>query len=302
LSCTVPEIRRAAAGRSLRDCRHGTPPESGILSADCSSGSRLIDSISILGSGWLGRPLAERFAARGYRVRTSTRSADRLQALAAIPSEPCLVDIGDITDEIDAFLDSETLIVNITSKDIDSFRRLVGKIEDSTIESVLFVSSTSVYPLDSGAVTEADGAESPDHPLFIIENLFRQSREFRTTVVRFAGLIGPGRHPGRFFRGNKTVRNADACVNLIHLDDCVGIIERIVGGGVWGETFNASADTHPSKREFYTQAARLAGAPVPVFEDGNGSFKLIDNSKLKQVLGYSFRNPDLMAIRFEESD
>jgi nucleoside-diphosphate-sugar epimerase len=301
LSRTVREIRRAGAGRSLRDCRHGTPPESGILSADCSSGSGLIDSISILGSGWLGRPLAERFAAHGCRVRTSTRSADRLQALAAIPSEPCLVDIGDIADEIDAFLDSETLIVNITSKDIDGFRGLVEKIEDSKIESVLFVSSTSVYPLDSGRVSEADGAESPDHPLIVIENLFRQSRRFRTTVVRFAGLIGPGRHPGRFFRGNKTVRNADACVNLIHLDDCVDIIERIVTGGVWGETFNASADTHPSKREFYTRAASLAGVAPPPFEDGDGSFKLIDNGKLKKVLGYRFHHPDLMTIRFDES-
>ncbi|MGD8419492.1 MAG: SDR family NAD(P)-dependent oxidoreductase, partial [Gammaproteobacteria bacterium] len=183
-----------------------------------------------------------------------------------------------------------------------AFRRLVGKIEDSGIESVLFVSSTSVYPADSGRVSEADGAETPDHPLVLIENLFRQSREFRTTVVRFAGLIGAGRHPGRFFRGNKTLHDPDACVNLIHRDDCIEIIDRIVTGNFWGETFNACADTHPRKRDFYTQAARLAGAPAPAFGDkGERSFKLVDNGKLKRVLGYRFRHPDLMAIRFDDS-
>ena len=254
-----------------------------------------------MGSGWLGLPLAERFAARGYRVKTSTTSASRLPALEAVPSEPYLVDIGSPDDSIDDFLRSTTLIVNITSKDIDGFEWLVGRIEDSNIEAVLFVSSTSVYPADSGVVSEADGAESPDHPLVVIENLFRHSRAFRSTIVRFGGLIGAGRHPGRFFRGGKPVRDADACVNLIHFDDCIDIIDRIVTDKVWGETFNACADTHPSKREFYTQAATLAAMPVPVFEDGSdGSFKSVDNGKLKRMLDYRFRHPDLMAIRFDD--
>jgi nucleoside-diphosphate-sugar epimerase len=235
-------------------------------------------------------------------VKTSTTSAGRLPALAAIPSEPYLVDIGSHDDSLDAFLQSTTLVVNITSKDIDGFSRLVGRIEDSPVEAVLFVSSTSVYPADSGVVTETDGAELPDHPLSVIENLFRRGRGFRTSVVRFGGLIGPGRHPGRFFRGNKTVGNPDAAVNLIHLDDCVEIVERIVVGGVWGETFNACADTHPSKREFYARAARLAGEPAPRFGDGGREgYKSIDNRKLKHVLGYRFRHPDLMAIRFDET-
>lgn len=294
------QVRTAATG-GLR-CNHlrVAPPESGILlPATGNAGSNTIDSISILGSGWLGLPLAERFVARGYRVKTSTTSANRLQGLASLPSEPYLVDIGKPSGTVDAFLQSTTLIVNITSKDIDAFRWLVGKIEDSDIEAVLFVGSTSVYPADSGRVSEADGAESPDHPLVVIENLFRQSEKFRTTVVRFGGLIGAGRHPGRFFRGNKILRDPDACVNLIHLDDCIDIVDGIVTGKVWGETFNACADTHPGKREFYTQAARLAGAPEPAFEDdGKRSFKLVDNSKLKRVLGYRFRHPDLMAVRF----
>ena len=178
---------------------------------------------------------------------------------------------------------------------------MLRKIEASPIQAVLFVSSTSVYADKGKLVSEEAGDESPHHPLVIIENLFRQSGQFRTSIVRFAGLIGGSRHPGRFFRGGKMVKNANAGVNLIHRDDCINILDRIVANDLWGETFNACADTHPSKREFYSQAAKMAGAPLPEFEDSAaGSFKIIDNRKLKQVLGYEFLHPDLMAIRFEQ--
>jgi len=199
-------------------------------------------------------------------------------------------------------LQSDVLIVNITSKDIEGFRRLVEKVETSRVQAVLFVSSTSVYPNNCQVATEAAGQELPDHPLAIIENLFRNSRQFHTTVVRFAGLIGGNRHPGRFFRGGKVVKNPDANVNLIHREDCINILEQIVRDGIWGETFNACADSHPGKREFYSRAAEMAGAPLPDFDDSSdSSFKIVDNQKLKRALGYEFRHPDLMAIRFDEA-
>jgi nucleoside-diphosphate-sugar epimerase len=246
--------------------------------------------------------LAARFVAQGYRLKISTRSAERLATLAALPGEACIVDIAKPMDAIDAFLQSATLIVNITSRDIDGFRSLVRKIEASGVEAVLFVSSTSVYADKCKVVAETAGEESPDHPLVVIENIFRQSAQFRTTIVRFAGLVGGSRHPGRFFRAGKTVKNPDANVNLIHLDDCVNILERIVANDLWGEVFNACADTHPSKREFYSQAAKMAGVPLPQFDDGGDhAFKIIDNRKLKRVLGYEFLHPDLMAIRFDDN-
>ena len=270
------------------------------LQVQCFVGGNAINTISILGSGWLGLPLAELFVTQGYRLKISTRSPERLPMLAALPGEACIVDIAKPLDDIDVFLQADTLIVNITSKDIDGFERLLQKIEASGIESLLFVSSTSVYPVKSKVVSEAAGEESSDHPLVIIENLFRQSEQFRTTIVRFAGLIGGSRHPGRFFRGGKTVKNPGANVNLIHLDDCINIIDLIVANNIWGETFNACADTHPSKREFYSHAADMMGAPSPDFDDSDDlSFKIIDNRKLKRVLGYEFLHPDLMAIRFD---
>jgi hypothetical protein len=71
---------------------------------------------------------------------------------------------------------------------------------------------------------------------------------------------------------------------------------------VWGEVFNCCADTHPTKREFYTQAAESIGAPVPQFADsGDRSFKIISNEKVKRFLNYEFLHPDLMKIEHEKA-
>jgi hypothetical protein len=114
-------------------------------------------------------------------------------------------------------------------------------------------------------------------------------------------LIGYGRHPGRFFRKGRLIQNPDSHVNLIHRDDCIEIISRIIKKEVWGEVFNCCADTHPTKREFYTQAAKSIGLTAPDFEySGTNSFKIISNEKVKRILNYEFLHPDLTKIYSDE--
>ena len=92
---------------------------------------------------------------------------------------------------------------------------------------------------------------------------------------------------------------ADAPVNLIHLDDCLGIIDAILQQQAWGETFNGCADTHPSKREFYSYARKLMGLPAPEFDtETEVKYKIISNQKIKTKLNYTFQHPDLMKIVF----
>jgi nucleoside-diphosphate-sugar epimerase len=112
-------------------------------------------------------------------------------------------------------------------------------------------------------------------------------------------LIGYTRHPGNFFKKGKVVADPDARVNLIHRDDCIQIISQIIEQEAWGEIFNCCADTHPTKREFYTQAAESIGKPAPEFSNSdNKSFKIISNQKVKSFLDYQFLHPDVMKIQF----
>jgi len=127
----------------------------------------------------------------------------------------------------------------------------------------------------------------------LVENLFRNLTDFKTTIIRFGGLIGADRNPARFLlKSNSVIANVP--VNLIHQDDCIGIITAIIKQELWGETFNACCQEHPLKKEFYGKAALISGLPVPVISDQNGAYKIIDSSKLKRLSKYKFKYPSPM--------
>lgn len=253
--------------------------------------------IAILGSGWLGLPLVQHFNQQAKHVAASTRQLMRFPQIEAAGGLPFLIDIETSNDRGD-FLNAPILIINITSKNTDAFAYLVEQIAKSAVEKVLLISSSSVYQNLQRVVTEDEGAENPDSPLFQIEQLFQQNKSFETTVLRCSGLIDSRRHPGQFFRHGKQVKQPDAPVNLIHLDDVIGIIDSIIRQQAWGQVFNASANTHPTKREFYQYARSLLGMEAPDFaESDEQPFKIVSNDKVKQLLGYQLQHPELLKIK-----
>ena len=258
--------------------------------------------ISILGAGWLGQPLAEHLKQAGYPLKLATHSTERLAQLSAINPENAQVDLDNLNnhDEIWHFLDADILIINITYKNRENYQHFVNIIEQSNIKHVLFVSSTSVYKNTQSLVTESTEFENENSVVLQIENLFRKATNFSTTFVRMAGLVDARRHPARFFKSGKIVPQSAAPINLIHLDDCLGVITTIIQQNAWGETFNACSTTHPNKREFYSYARGLVDQQPPMFNDETAlSYKIVSNEKVRQQLGYDFIHPDLMQCDFK---
>lgn len=253
-------------------------------------------TISIVGTGWLGFPLVMLFSSKGCYVKASTTSVSRLQELSTY-TEPFLLDIKQLPNNLSIFLQADILIINIPSKDVNGFRLLIKEIEKSEIKNVLFIGSTSVYKNVNKIIDETDTDALIESPLLEIENCFQENSHFNTTIVRFGGLIGYDRNPGNFFQKGRLLKAPESNVNLIHRDDCINIIYQIVEQDVWGEVFNCCADTHPTKKDFYTQAAIKIGVTIPRFEESSiKAFKVISNKKVKRVLKYSFLYPDLLGI------
>lgn len=266
-----------------------------------------MSKISILGCGWLGFPLAKTLLQKGFTVKGSTTSADKLAILEEAKIEPFLLSLkaeetqGDIT----RFLEnSSVLIVDIPPKlrgvEKENFvakvENIIPHIEQSGIESMLFISSTSVYNDDEEHVTEAT-IPNPDTEsglqLLATEKLLQSNTSFQTTVLRFGGLIGEERHPIKFLAGRKDVENPDAPINMIHLDDCIGIILKIIETRSWGETFNAVAPFHPTRKDYYiSKSIDLALAPPNFNHEKPSVGKVVDSSKIMEVLGYSFTKFD----------
>jgi nucleoside-diphosphate-sugar epimerase len=175
-------------------------------------------------------------------------------------------------------------------------RSLIHALQNTPIRHLLLVSSTSVYP-DLNREVRIEDAGNPvrdsGEALLQVEKMWKENAKVTTTVLRFAGLFGGDRNPGRFLAGKTLDNNGEAPVNLIHLDDCVSILSEIIVQERWGEIYNACADEHPSKMKFYEAAAQKLGIAPPIFAGKEkGSFKMINSDKLKKELNYTFKYPD----------
>lgn len=250
--------------------------------------------VSVLGCGWLGKPLAISLLEEGFAVNGSTTSEDKITILESLDINAFIVDIASF-EEFDDFLNTDILIIAITSKDVDGFENLISQIQNSPVQKVIFISSTSVYGRINKVMTEEDAVL--ETPLTEIENLFRENTFFETTIIRFAGLFGGDRHPANWFKNGRKIPQPKGFVNMIHQEDCIEIIHTIIDQNCWNTTFNACSNHHPTRREFYTIAKLSRDFETPVFEENeNYEWKIISSQKLQDVLDYTFIHDDLLEI------
>ncbi len=266
--------------------------------------------ISIVGSGWLGTPLGEHLLSQGYNIHCSTTTKEKIPLLTNKGMKPFLFKLGDSTNKevIQNFLKGSDIIVicfppkrKITA--IESvYPNQVQEIITATQsdQKVIFVSSTSVYQNNNDWVTE-NMEVTPEKPsgkaVLHAENIIRKSVK-KSTTIRFAGLVGYDRLPGRFLANKTNLKNGKSPVNIIHRDDCIELISAIIEQDCWGEIINGCADEHPLREVFYTLAAEKIGLNPPSFDkqDLTPDFKKVSNEKSKSLLNFSYQHPDPLQL------
>jgi len=256
--------------------------------------------ISVLGCGWYGLELAKKLVEKDYIVSGSSTSADKLTLLKQFNINPFLVSFEKESETYDHdFFSCDVLLICIPPKrstgEQDSFsgkiKRIAQIADQYGVKQVIFISSTSVYGDHNGEVTEKTDT-SPDtesgKAIVTAENLLQNCKGFTTTVIRFGGLIGPGRDPGRFFAGKTAIPNGQAPVNLIHLADCIGITLSILENRAFGYLYNACAPSHPSRQDFYTRASISSGLAKPHFVNELLNWKRVTSIHTDRLLNYQF--------------
>ncbi len=274
--------------------------------------------ISILGCGWLGLPLAKSLLSKGYKVKGSTTSENKLEVLKNTGILPFQIQLEEhqIIGKTEDFLkETDVLVIDIppglrrdfsTSLEmtfVNKIKNIIPFIEKSKVQKVIFVSSTSVYGDSNSFSTSHEATEktkpNPDtesgKQLVIAETLLQSNPHFKTTVIRFGGLLGDDRHPVKFLAGRTNIENPDAPVNMIEREDCIGIIEKALDfarddNWEWNQTFNAVAPQHPTRKDYYHKKADILNLPLPTFaENSESKGKIISSKKVETILGYSFQ-------------
>ncbi len=266
-------------------------------------------TISIIGCGWLGLPLAIHLQQKGFTIKGSTTSPSKIKDLKQEDIEPYLLQLqndGTLPIEqkknLEALLKADILVFNIPpgrrNPDVKTsflakIKTLKDAIEASSLQKIIFVSATSVYPLQNQIVTERD-AQNPSKAsgkaLLQAEQVLQELQNVKTTVLRLAGLYGPNRAPGRFLAGKQNLANGEGRVNLVHLQDCIEVIFEVIRQERWNEVFNVCSDEHPTREVFYTAAAKSLDLPSPTFlSNSPAKYCMVSNEKVKRELKHSFR-------------
>lgn len=272
-------------------------------------------TISIIGCGWLGLPLAEALLANGYIVKGSTTSAEKLPPLLQKGIRGGLLQLQpEPAGDLATLLQADVLIINIppkAGKMGDEFHPqqvayLVEAVRKSTIRHVIYVSSTSVYPELSREMVEEDvtvKADSAAPALVEAEQLVQSLEPDRNvTVLRCGGLMGYDRIPGKYVAG-RLVDSGVVPVNYLHRDDAVRLLQTLIEQGIVG-TYNAVAPEHPTREAVYRRSCADFGYALPTFVEPTQSipYKTVSPWKVIHTTGYSFTYPNPLTFYYGRSN
>ena len=255
-------------------------------------------SLLIAGCGYLGMVVAEQWIDHGGRVLALTRSSQRAAELAAMGVEPVVGQLqrpGGLTTlpQADAVL--WAVGFDRSSGDprqavwIEGLHRVLEALPVcNSPRRFVYVSSTGVYGDAAGGEVNEDtvplpSTESGQMCLQAEQSLLQSLRDHHpqtsAVILRMAGIYGPH----RLLRRVEDLRNqtpitapAEDWLNLIHVDDAATMVRKMATAG----------DQPPGRREhaallnvvntgtltrlqYYSELARLVGAPAPVFANPN---------------------------------
>lgn len=263
------------------------------------------------GHGFSARALATRLIPQGWRIIGTTRSADKVEAIAATGVEPLLWPGTDLSNLI---AQAPNILISAgPNADGDPvLHALSAEITAAAPHKhwVGYLSTTGVYGDHQGdwvdeqtALTpatkrgqarvkaEADWQAIPDLPLHIF---------------RLAGIYGPGRGPFAKVR-NGTARRIikeGQVFSRIHVEDIAQALELSINAPAPGEVYNLCDDDPAPPQDVIGHAANLLGLPLPPatrFEDADmtpmarsfyAESKKVRNTHAKTALGWMPKYPD----------
>ena len=268
-----------------------------------------MNKIGILGSGWLGLAFAEKAKKKGHMVRVTTTTKRKVNALQnkGFHAQYLRFTESTIEGESDFFEDIDTMVITIPPglrknsqcNYVDLLEQIIEKAQFFKIQRVLFTSSTSVYGFQEGVITELSDllGDTPSAQQVInVEQNLLKNKNFESCIVRLGGLMGPNRHPIFTLSGKKNLPNPYSPINFIHQQDAVAILLKIIENWKGNQIYNAVTPFHPTRKEYYTQMAKMAGLSPPKFEETGTIRGIISSKKVLFELNCQFTVKNLLIL------
>ena len=244
-------------------------------------------------------------------MKGSTTNPEKSQDLLKMGIEPYLVKLPTDKALDHGLFECNHVVINIppgrrNPSVLKDYPLAISKLIDSIkfvgmARMIVFISSTAVYGSDVDLIDE-ETREKPETDsgmaLLQAEEIIRESGiDFH--ILRFGGLAGSGRHPGRFLAGRNKIPNGHTAINYLHLNDAIGSVLHLLSGNLTNTVYNIVSPVHPMKSEFYSKWTNDLGLEPPTFAESTIEFKReISGKKFIKETGYKFEYPDPMRYEF----
>ena len=231
----------------------------------------------IIGCGYLGRRIAQRWLREGYCVSGTTRTPDHAAELGRLGVEPIQCDV--LASASLAALPAVHTVVHCVGLDrgagqsmrsvyVDGLDNVLVHLPQA--ERFIYVSSSSVYGQCHGEEVDETAATAPleeSGQVVLAAEQLLWSRLPNAIVLRFGGIYGPGRllRQKAVQAGEPIQADPDRWLNLIHVEDGASAVLAAEARAQSGAVYNICDDQPVRRREFLTLLAQLLDAPEPRF-------------------------------------
>jgi len=271
------------------------------------SNQKKLERVGVIGCGWLGSALVTALVKSNYYVVATTQTKEKLAHIESLNAQAELLRLPFYADEGNnaAVFYCQTIVICIPPQlrrgKIDypeKIAQIVKQAERGTVKKIILIGTTAIYDGVIGDVTEATKLKREIEKVSILASAEDHVLAFNgySVILRSAGLVGEGRHPGNFFRHSKQLSAPNSYVNLIHQADVVGQILAFIKAGNKAGIFNAVSEMQVTKKHFYSMAASAVNIALPEF-DKHSEVELgkqVIGNKVKDYLNYQFQYGDLV--------
>ncbi|MGI0119244.1 SDR family oxidoreductase [Zooshikella sp. RANM57] len=265
-------------------------------------------SIIIVGCGDLGRRLGIQLSELGHEVYGIRRSKHTLpEPLKAIVGDvSCITSLASCWPEksfdyvIYCLAASEYSEESYQSAYVAGLQNVLKRLEGKPPKRIFFVSSTSVYEQSAGENVSESTPVEPQRfagAIMLKAEQLLEAAAYPATVVRFAGIYGPGRERliKKIQAGEVCSEDSNPISNRIHIEDCVGLLVHLIKLDCMGQSLKdcyIGVDNEPvSLREVTLWLAKQLGVkPSKEVPMGRGGSKQCSNQRILDS-GYQFKYP-----------
>ena len=242
----------------------------------------------VLGAGWLGQALCIKAKELAWQVQGTHRSREHehhFQRQFAFAGDELVHDVS---------LEEAWWVCAIPPRSRSSESNYLATLQAGlelakqlNCKGFILCSSTGVYPTDNGHYDESttiNCQSARQQQLFDAEQLVLNAGG---KVLRLAGLVGPGRDPGKFVAGKELSSSSQQVVNMVQQQDVIAAIFSVIGN--WSSAssiYNVVNPSHPTKADYYQQKCAEQGNQPPTFTSHDKGERIIDGSAIESL---SFR-------------